>query len=259
MTEKLNELREQCVKHINEFNEALSKGDARAMNIADNALKGAEKDYIDESARVVYQECLATENPILEAVKRYCFPILSHKDNKENDIVIGRELREDRTRQIDLFKLCKYSVDSKAEKTLDCTWQYDVMKFNQLLCMRVAKDLGFTATQVKNIAKTYYMDDLARKIDLGETPDSNTQICKQLQQVVDRILFMPDDKGKNTIKVNNYDVGYLREAYAKMGKSALSIQVAKHDFMRRLIGNVLFRVVTNGKYSLEYKQVKAKK
>ena len=255
---RLTEIREQALKNIDAYNKALSESDLKKMNELDVALKQLEIDYQNEMAKVVYQECLATENPMLSAITKYSYNVIAHKDKKEEDIVVERVLNDDKVRQIDLLKFCKYSQDIKAKNKLDCAWQYDVMAFNQLLCLRSAKELKFTPAQVKKIAQTYYMEELARKINLGETPDSNTQICKQLQAVVDKILFKDDGKGKNAYKVNNHDVAYMLMIYTKKGKSALAVQVAKHDFMRRIIADVLYRIVTDGKYSLEYKQIKAK-
>lgn len=255
----LTEIRERIVKNIDGYNKALASSDLKTMNELDVALKQLEVDYQTEMAKVVYDACLATDNPLKTAVATYSYNVLSHKDNKEEGIVVERVLKDDRVRQIDLLKFCKYSQDKKAKIQLPTDWQYTVMKFNQLLCMRAAKELKFTAAQVKKIATTFYMEEIARKVNLGETPDSNTQICKQLQACVDAILFEDDGKGKNVYKVNNHDVAYLLMLYTKKGKSALAVQVAKHDFMRRLIGDVLNRIVTDGKYSLEYKEIKIKK
>lgn len=258
MTEVLNELREKAIAIINEYNGALANGNARLMNEKDIDLKEVEKEYATEMAKVVFQECLATENPILTAVMRYQFNVIGHKDNKEDGIITGRELVDDRSRQIDLLKLGKYSQKIKADNALNTDWEHTCEKFNQLLCMRTARELKFTAPQIKALAKTYYMGEIARKLELGETPDSNTQIVKLLQSIVDQILFLDDGKGKNTYKVNNHDASYLIMLYTRKGKATLSVQTAKHDFLRRIISDVLYRIVTNGQYSVEYKQIKPK-
>lgn len=256
--ERLTELREQALQCVDDYSKAVYNNDFKTMNDLDIKLKEIETDYANEIAKVVYQECLATDNPIKTAITEYSYNVLSHKDIKENGILVRRELVDDKVRQIDLLKLCKYSIDSKHEKQLDTSWDYSVMAFNQLMCLRSAKELKFTASEIKTIAKTYYMHELAKQINLGGTPDSNTQICKQLQMVIDKILFEDDGKGKNTYKVNNHDIAYILMLYTKKGKNALAVQVAKHDFMRRLISDVLYRIVTNSKYSLEYKQIKVK-
>lgn len=256
---RLTEIKSQIDKNIDEFNQALHKGDLKSMNELDVALKQLEVDYSNEVAKTVYNECLATENPMKTAIVRYSYNVLGHKDNKEDGIVVERVLKDDRIRQIDLLKFCKYSQDIKAENKLDTSWQYPIMKLNQLLCMRSAKELKFTQAQIKSIAKTFYMEKVARELDMGGTPDSNTQIGKLVQHCIDQIIFEDDGKGKNIYKVNNHDVAYLLMLYTKKGKSALAVQVAKHDFLRRLIGDVLFRILTNGKYSLEYKEMKVKK
>lgn len=256
--EKLAELKTLIVKNIADYNEALHNGNLKVMNELDVALKQYEANYSQLVAKHLYDECLATENPIKTAIERYSYNVLGHKDIRVEDVVTERVLKEDRVRQIDLLKFCKYTKETNQINALSTDWIYTVMKFNQLLCMRSAKELKFTDKQINDIASTFYMKQVARDIELGKTPDSNTQICKQLQTCVNEILFIDDGNGKNSIKVNNHDVAYLLMLYTTKGHKALSIQVSKHDTLCRLIVDVIYRILTNAKYSLEYKEMKAK-
>ena len=118
---------------------------------------------------------------------------------------------------------------------------------------------GSSKAQIKQICDSFYMNKLARQIELGETPDSNTAICKQLQQVLDGILYEDNGKGKNVYRVNNHDVAYLLMCYTKRGKKTLSVAVAKNAYMHRLIADVAHRIVTNKAYDLEYRMISAEK
>ena len=91
---------------------------------------------------------------------------------------------------------------------------------------------------------------------MGETPDSNTQICKMLQKVIDSIICAADSNAEKPYKCNNHDVSYLLMCYTKKGKNALGVAVAKHDALRRLVMDVCYRIIANGRYDLEYKTIK---
>ena len=257
LIEILTKTEEQINENINAYNEALHNEDYKTMNDLDGKLKELEKEYADTRAKIVYKECLDTDNPIKTAITRYSYSVLSHKDNKEEGIITDREVKTDKTRQIDLLKMCKFAKDTKHEKQLPHDWEYDVEAYNQLLCLHTAKELKCTDAQLNEIATSYFMKDIKRRMDSGETPDSKTKLCKNLQSVVDKILFEADENGKNSIKVNNHDVAYILQLYAKKGKTALSVQCAKHDFMRRLVYDVIYRVLTNGVYTTEFKKIKA--
>ena len=231
-------------------NKAVSDGNLKAYYDTVAELEKVEKDYADVYASIVYDELLKSDKPIIAAISRYSYPILRHTEIKDKDTHQITELAlKEKVKQIDLLKFCKYGK-------LDSLWQYDVQKFNQLLCLRAAKELKFSAAEIKKITKTFYLEEQARKIEMGETPDSNTQICKMLQKVIDSIVCAADSNAEKPYKCNNHDVSYLLMCYTKKGKNALGVAVAKHDVLRRLVMDVCYRIITNGRYDLEYKTIK---
>lgn len=245
----LGSLHDEIVAKIDEYNKALKENDFAVMNTVDKDLKEAEDSYLEAKQIEVFGELKAKENPVREAIAMHSFCVVGHRPIKEKGVLMGYELVEDKVRQIDLVKLCKFCG-------LPEQWQYKVEKFNQLLAMRAANELKMTKAQIKKICDSFYMDKLAREIEMGGTPDSNTAICKQLQQVFDAILFEDNGKGSNVYKVNNHDVAYLLMCYTKRGKKTLSVAVAKNAYMHRLVFDVMHRIVTGKTYDLEYRMVK---
>lgn len=236
---------------IREWDEAFRKQDLKGMNAAEASLKKSEAEYLDVKQHEVFCELKKAEKPVVAAVTRYSFPVLRHKIVREDGVEVGIEVSE-RERQIDLVKFCRFCE-------LDTLWAYKVEKFGQLLCLRAAKELNMSAAEVKRIASTYYMKELARKENLGETPTSNTQIVKALQKVVDSFLFKAGENGANIYKVNNHDVAYLLMCYTKRsGRKELTVQVSKTGFVHALLMDICHRIVTGGVYGLDYKQEKAK-
>lgn len=245
---KISELREEIVAKIGEYNEALKENDLAKATRIEQELKETEASYAELKSVEVFTELKEKENPVREAITTHSYLVISHKTLREDGVVKGFEIIEDKVRQIDLVKFCKFC-------NLDTMWQYNVERFNQLLAMRAATELKMTKAQIKKICDSFYMNDLARQIEMGGTPDSNTAICKQLQQVLDSILFEDNGKGKNVYRVNNHDVAYLLMCYTKRGKKTLSIAVAKNAYMHRLVMDVAHRIVTGKAYDLEYRMI----
>lgn len=248
----IGEHRETIVKKIGEYNEALKENDLAKATRTEQELKDAETAYAEAKCTEVFGELSKSENPVKAAVEMHSYLVVSHRVKREEGTVIGFEIVEDKVRQIDLIKFCEFCK-------LPTNWKYKVEKFNQLLALRTANELKMTKAQIKKICDSFYMSDLARQVEMGATPDSNTAICKQLQQVVDAILFEDNGKGKNVHRVNNHDVAYLLMCYTKRGKKVLSVAVAKNSYIQRLVLDVMHRIVTHKAYDLEYRMVSAEK
>ena len=234
------------IKNIELFVKA---GETEKAIGAEVALKALEKQYIELRTKEVFKELCEMESPTIETIKMHSFKVPTHKV-KTNDkgIMTGIETGE-KDRQIDLLKFCKYAE-------LDTDWEAWANKLNQLLCLRAAIELGYSKEDMQKLSKTYYLDKKAQEVELGKTPTSNTQLCKALQMVIDHIVFDPkiidgEPTEENCYKCNNHDVAYLLDLYTKKGKALLSVSVAKPEFLRRILMDVLHRIICNKKYSVE--------
>lgn len=236
---------------IHEYNEALRDNDLQKANGAEDALKKAEKDYAAAKQNEVFDELSKLEDPVKEAITMHSYEVVSHREKKFEGVVTGLELVTDKLVQIDLLKLFEF-LHKPTE------WRFKVEKFNQLLALRTANELKLSKAQIKDIKDSFYMDELARQIDMGGTPDSNTAICKQLQMIVDAVIFEDNGKGKNVYRVNNHDVAYLLACYTKRGRKVLTVSVAKTAFVHRLVMDIMHRIVTGKSYSLDYKMTSKK-
>ena len=246
----LSELRNGIVEQIDVFNKSLQESNFSAMAKAEAELKELETQYADVKATEVFDEVGEAENPIKAAIIKYWYPVLSHKNIREDGKLVKFELVEDKMRQIDLVRLAKY-CNIKAD------WQYAIEKFNQLLTLRAANELKLTKKEIEKICNSFYMNKLSRQVELGGTPDSNTQICKQLQKIVDDMVFEDDGKGKNKYKVNNHDIAYLLMCYTKKNnKKALTVSTAKNSVIHRLVMDVEHRIILGKVYGLDYKIAK---
>lgn len=245
------------------FNEAVSADNMNAMNKASNELAELEKEYTSLAEKVCYAHLKETDKPMLNAIKAYGFDVISHKDVTVKETIISADEEEEeisyirreltiKEKQIDLIKFDAYG---KNTVSVDASWKYKLQSVNQMFCLRTAQDLN-----VPFSCDSYFMDKLAERIKNGETPVSNTQLLNALQGLIDMIIFEPQetDKDKNVYRANSRDVTALRMQYTKSGKGRTGIACAKHNYFARLIGKVLYRIVTGEDYSLEYKTSKDK-
>ncbi len=232
---------------LKDANAALEKNpvDMTAYSAAIAALDEAEKQYAKLAAEAKYAEFTTKDNPIVEIIKARTYTILGHKETrggtKENPRVMSVDMVE-KSRDIDLLAFCE-----KAK--LDTNWAFVASRVNQLMCLRAATQLG---ADVKKIATSYFLRDKVKEINLGKTPTSNTQVCKLLQTVIDEIMPSDMTEGGVAYKVNSHDVAYLDDLYGKKsGKHDLTVRVSNDSFFRRILVDICYRLVTNGKYGVD--------
>lgn len=238
------------------YNEAIDAGNFNAMSEADTKQAELEKEYAELAEKVCYADLKQQENPMLAAVMAYGFDVMGHKDVKtiekvvedgeEKTITITTREATIKEKQIDLIKFDNYGGKTVS---VDPLWKYELQSLNQLFCIRTAQDMN-----VPFDPASYFMDKIARRIKDGETPVSNTAMLEALQHLVDMVIFEGEDKNK--YRANSRDVTAILKQYTKSGKARLGIAVAKHNFFARIIGKVLYRIVSGEQYSLEYKTSK---
>lgn len=221
---------------------------------ANASLETIEKDYLAQAQLETFAACAEAEKPMLAAIEKFSFQIIRHVDKTDHESELTTRELVKKDRQIDLLRFEEYCQKTvKTDIANDPMWKFMVQRFNQLLCIRAARELKIDP---KAIADSYYLAEKAKEIEMGKTPDSNTQILKQLQSCIDAIIFEDDGKGKNAYKADSHDVAYLLMTYTRKGKNALSVATANHSTIRNQIGAICYRIVTKGAYTLEYKENK---
>lgn len=248
----LEEAMKDVKKSLEGYNAAIIANDLVALTKAEKGLKSAEGKYNEQSMMECFDACKHTDNYVLEAVKVHDYEVIVHKPIRDdNGNILSAELVK-KNKAIDLAKLHAHVTNGST-----ALWQYKTEKMGCLLCKRLATELGLSSAEIAKIDRMYYMSDFARKEELGVNPVSNTQMVRLLQTVVDSIIFMDDGRGKNALKVNNHDVAYLLNCYAKRdNKKILTVSVAKVSYINSLMLDVLHRLVTGKSYDVSYKLTK---
>lgn len=244
MGRTLAELENDQVSQIQKYNEAVLASKLEDAAKADAALTAIEKDYAAQKAKEVFDALKIGTNPLLDAITKHDYTVISHKDVKDKDTQITTRVDTEKTKQIDLLRFEEYTKEKYAA---DPKWAYILQRFNQLMCMRCAKELGLPVS----VCDSYFVAEKAKEIKLGKTPLSNPAVISELQKVVNAIIG-------ETYVVTEADMYYILFTFTKKGKSALSIASANHTAMRNLIGDMLHRIVTAKSYSIEFKATPVK-
>lgn len=251
---ELKEIRgvEAIEKSIDEaikvINQNITNNDMQGYNSSLETLKSFEKEYDVAMQRRLYTQFGNEPQPVISALKQFQYDVIRHKEITNDEKQLVKIERSVKKVNVDLLKMCQYL-------NLNTDWQYAVEKFNQLMCIRAGQELKMSKDEIEKMSQSYFMHKINEEIKVGKTPISNNQLTKKLQEIIDEIL--PDNEEK-PYRCNSHDLAYIIMTYAKKGKSALSLAVSKHGYMRQLVTDVLYRIVTDGKYGIEYQAKREK-
>lgn len=241
----LTTIREEAEANIIQFNEALDTGDKAKMTALTEELKKIEERYAKLKSREEWDKLKASTDPYGECIKIFDTKVIGHKDekDKETGLILRRTLHDKKTYDYDLAEFADYCG-------FDKRWIYSLEKFNQLLFIRAWMDIGLTADEAKEKCDSYYISDIAKRVELGETPTSNTQILKQLQTLVDEV-FPPVSEDKHTYKVTSHQVGAMNLLYTREGKGKLDIELVQGAAFRKLFKKLLLTLVTSERFAVK--------
>lgn len=241
---KMAELDAKLREQVKQFNDAMLDGRFNDATKLNTEMEETVGEYAGIARGICFDECAATEDPMMAAIKRLSYTVIAVKDVKKDkeDAVATREVIE-KDRQIDLLKLHKYIEGGIGH---DKQWNYLVEKFNFLMTAQKAVDLGIDP---KAINDSYAMSDISKQIDMGKTPTSKTNILKTLTTVVQAMVG-------EEYKPNSHDVAFLLSVYSRKSRKALTVTCANHKYMRGYLMEICHRIVMGKTYELEFKAVK---
>lgn len=193
---------------ISDANKAIGKKDLNAYMDALAQANKAVSSLNDLIAKVEYAKFASEENPMIAAVKAFyydAYKVTEVKD-KETNRTTSVKLDKKKTR-IDLKKFCD-------EEHLPTEWVGDSAQLLALLTLREVDVFKMSATKLASMS--YYFIAAATAKKNKETPDSNTQIVKLIQKIIDEAIFVDDGTGKNAYKCTNHDIAFIHDAVTKM-------------------------------------------
>lgn len=200
--------REKAEATLEEVRQALKDKDFDAYN---KSMKTLDEDVklLNKAIRNVEFAELATETfPIIAAVRKFYIDLIKivvEKDKEDGSITeVKLDLRKAR---IDLEKLCDFAK-------LDKKWASNCDKLLELLYLR---ECDVYSMKPSDLAKrSFYFIAQANKKKDGETPDSNTQIVRLIQEIIDGAIFVDNGEGKNAYKCTSHDIAFIQDAVTKL-------------------------------------------
>lgn len=139
----------------------------------------------------------------------------------------------------DFVKVCK----------LNDEWLHDCNRLLALLQLRKTDLYNMTDTEMMQCTP-YFIKKANEKLD-GGTPDSNRQVEKLLQAIVDATI------GADQHKVTVHDVAFLEDAcYSYNKKAYCGIRSMNAKAFYNVVVSVLYRMLTNSVYEIQNAKVK---
>lgn len=240
---KLAELRSKAEELVKDYNEAYQNKKFDETVKLDEEISKCVNEHTSIARDICFDECKSTADPMLTAVTKLRFSTIAVKDEKQGDDKIPVRVIVEKRRPIDLQKLHNYCGGIGVDKN----WSHVVQKLNFLMTARVCLQLGIDPKQIHD---SYLMSDIAKDIDMGKTPTSNTALLKQLQMAVNAMIG-------EEYKATSHDVAYLVEIYSKKGREPLTVICANHRHFREYMAELCHSIVTYKtarSYMAEYKR-----
>lgn len=223
--------------------------DLEAYGKAMAKLKDDVADYNTMLKKVAYDNLGATESPMIEAVKQFyveIFKIQEDRDDAGN--ISGINLVAKKSR-IDLEAFCKFN-------SFPTKWATDAAHLLDLLALKEIDVFKIPVTSLTS--KSVYFLQKATEKKSGATPDSNTQIVKLLQTIIDEMIFVDDGAGKNAYKCTSHDLIFIHDAITKFdAKEKCTIQTMNARQFNTVLMSVLAHCLGEA-YTVKAAKSKAK-
>lgn len=240
---KLKELKATVEEKVKAYNEAMQDGKFDEVSKLDTEITDTVNEYTSIVRDMCFEDCAASDDPMMAAVTALSFMTIGVKDTKRGDEKLPvREVIE-KERQIDLLKLHKF-VDGGIGHNKE--WAYMIEKFNLLMTCQKAKDLGIDPAAIND---SYAMSEIAKGYDLGKNPASKTNLLKTLTAIVQAMVG-------EEYKPVSHDVNFLLSVYSRKSRKALTVTCANHKYMRGYVMEICHRIVTGKTYEVDYKKVR---
>ena len=134
----------------------------------------------------------------------------------------------------------------------------DLAAFNRF-CepQKISNESGwvYRADNMARLLNVYRMDKHTERTQ-EKNPISKTTLTKELQRMVDAIIFEDNGEGKNIYKVTSQDIAFMVLTACKAGKKPKTVAMPKGNTIIKLVVQVINRVITGTSYESLYERNK---
>lgn len=236
MTRLLSEIEEK----ITSFNKENQEGSAsEARKIQENITELCNE-YTSHAKRVCYEDCLATESPMIEAIRLCEYNTIGVRINEVGDDKTPVMEKYEPTRKIQLDNFHK-SVEGGIGA--DKNWYLMAQKLNYEMTLRVARKLK---KPTAGIVLEYAIDEKAKAVAFkSKKPTEGKGLLASLNEVI--VAMIGDG-----YEASEVDVEFLLEVYSKKNRKRRTVECAKINHFVDILKDICRGILYEEEYDMVY-------
>ena len=188
----------------------------------------------------------ATERPMYTAIMVLEMNRITLGQDKEN----GKYMLVDGKKIIDLAAFNRFGEPQKISN--ESGWVYRADNMARLLSAYATAELGGDWKELLNVYRLNKHTERTQE----KNPVSKKTLTRELQSLVDAIIFIDNGKKENQIKVTSQDIAFMVLTACKAGKKPKTVVMPKGNTIIKLVVQVINRILKGDSYEVLYNRNK---
>ena len=184
----------------------------------------------------------ATERPMYTAIMVLEMNRITLGQDKEN----GKYMLVDGKKIIDLAAFNRFCEPQKISN--ESGWIYRADNMARLLSAYATAELGGDWKELLNVYRLNKHTERTQE----KNPVSKKTLTRELQSLVDAIIFIDNGKKENQIKVTSQDIAFMVLTACKAGKKPKTVAMPKGNTVIKLVVQVINRILKGDSYEVLY-------
>lgn len=184
----------------------------------------------------------ATERPMYTAIMVLEMNKITLGQDKEN----GKYMLVDGKKIIDLAAFNRFCEPQKISN--ESGWVYRADNMARLLSAYATAELGGDWKELLNVYRLNKHTERTQE----KNPVSKKTLTRELQSLVDAIIFIDNGKKENQIKVTSQDIAFMVLTACKAGKKPKTVVMPKGNTIIKLVVQVINRILKGDSYEVLY-------
>ena len=184
----------------------------------------------------------ATERPMYTAIMVLEMNRITLGQDKEN----GKYMLVDGKKIIDLAAFNRFCEPQKISN--ESGWIYRADNMARLLSAYATAELGGDWKELLNVYRLNKHTERTQE----KNPVSKKTLTRELQSLVDAIIFIDNGKKENQIKVTSQDIAIMVLTACKAGKKPKTVVMPKGNTIIKLVVQVINRILKGDSYEVLY-------
>lgn len=184
----------------------------------------------------------ATERPMYTAIMVLEMNRITLGQDKEN----GKYMLVDGKKIIDLAAFDRFCAPKKISN--ESGWIYRADNMARLLSAYATAELGGDWKELLNVYRLNKHTERTQE----KNPVSKKTLTRELQSLVDAIIFIDNGKKENQIKVTSQDIAFMVLTACKAGKKPKTVVMPKGNTIIKLVVQVINRILKGDSYEVLY-------